>query len=256
MISKEAIRFTNARGQKLAGVLHWPADAVRGWVLYAPCFTCSKDIPLALRMADALAKRGYAVLRFDPTGLGESEGRFEQTDFDSEIDDILRAAAWLKETHAAPQLLIGHSLGGVAILEAAVTLPETRAVVTLGTPASLIPLAEWLQRTAEQQTPQDRFELVLGGQTITLSTEYIDSLRRHDPRASIGRLRQAVLILHAPEDNVVPYADALALFAAAKEPRGFASLDEADHLLRHQRDVEYCAQLIAAWALRPLGLLS
>ncbi|APZ41820.1 alpha/beta hydrolase family protein [Acidihalobacter ferrooxydans] len=248
------IRFANARGESLAGVLHWPVDAPRAFVLYAACFTCDKDIPVAVRLAHALAQRGYAVLRFDLTGLGESAGDFGDSDFDSEIDDVLHAADWLREHHSAPRLLIGHSLGGAAMLEAAAQLPEARAVVTIGTPATLDHLTGLLHSAAEHPLPDGRFVATIGGQRFTFNARFLATLARHDPAAAAARLRQAYLVLHAPRDTVVPYAHARALFDAAREPRAFVSLDDADHLLRRQTDVDYCADLIAAWASRPLAV--
>ncbi len=246
------IRFDNARGHALAGVLHLPAGEARAHVVFTACFTCSKDIPIAVRLARALARHGYAVLRFDLTGLGESGGNFTESDFESEIDDVLRAAAWLREHHEAPRLLIGHSLGGDAVLEAAARLPEVRAVVTIGAPSTLDHLIDLLHGEAEERLPDGGLLATIGGQRFTFAPHFLDTLARYNPTAAVARLQRAYLVMHAPDDTVVPYSQAHALFDAAAEPRAFVSLDDADHLLRRQADVDYCADLIAAWAARPL----
>ena len=248
----EPISFDNARGQTLSGVLHRPAGETRAHVVFTACFTCGKDIPVAVRLARALARHGFAVLRFDLTGLGESGGSFTESNFESEIDDVLRAAAWLEEHYEAPRLLIGHSLGGDAVLEAASHLPEVRAVVTIGAPSTLDHLVDLLHGEAEELLPDGGLLATIGGQRYTFAPHFLDTLARHNPTAAAARLQRAYLVMHAPDDTVVPYAQARALFDAAAEPRAFVSLDDADHLLRRQADVDYCADLIAAWATRPL----
>lgn len=249
----EPARFANAHGQPLAGVLHRPAGRPRAHVVFAACFTCGKDIPIAVRLARALAGHGFAVLRFDLTGLGESGGSFTESDFESEVDDVLRAAAWLHERFEAPRLLVGHSLGGAAVLEAAARLPDVRAVATIGTPATLDHLADLLHGAAEERLPDGGLRATIGGQRFTFTRRFMDTLARHSPREAAARLARAYLVMHAPDDAVVPYAHARALFDAAAEPRAFVSLDDADHLLRRQTDIDYCAGLIAAWASRPLA---
>ncbi|MEJ2478612.1 MAG: alpha/beta fold hydrolase [Acidihalobacter sp.] len=249
----ETVRFDNARGQSLAGVLHRPAGEVRAHVVFVACFTCSKDIPVAVRIARALARHGFAALRFDLTGLGESGGSFTETDFESEVDDVLRAAAWLEANAEAPRLLIGHSLGGAAVLEAAARLPEVRAVTTIGTPATLDHIAELLHGETEERLPDGALVATIGGQRFTFATHFLDTLARHSPTQAAARLGRAYLVMHAPHDSVVPYAQARMLFDAAAEPRAFVSLDDADHLLRRQADVDYCVDLISAWAARPLA---
>lgn len=248
----EPIRFDNAHGQPLAGVLHRPAGKARAHVVFVACFTCSKDIPVAVRLSRALAQHDFAVLRFDLTGLGESSGSFAESDFESEIDDVLRATAWMREHCEAPHLMIGHSLGGAAVLEAASHLPDVRAVATIGTPATLDQLAELLYDNAEEHRPDGGLIVAIGGQRFTFTPRFMNSLRRHSPAEAAANLSCAHLIMHAHEDTVVPYAQGHALFGAAAEPRAFVGLDDADHLLRRQDDVDYCADVIAAWASRPL----
>ncbi|AOU98500.1 hypothetical protein BI364_11535 [Acidihalobacter yilgarnensis] len=249
---RESIQFTNARGERLAGVLHLPAGTPRASVLYAACFTCGKDIPVALRMGNALADAGFAMLRFDLAGLGESEGNFADGSFSAQVEDLLHAAAWLGQQGLPPQLLIGHSIGGGAVLTAAPKLPSVRAVATLAAPAGLDHLAELL-RTAAEHREDGSASLMLGGRRFEFAAAFLQDLERHPPFTEVARtLARPLFVLHAPGDDVVPYAHGLALFEAAAEPRSFVSLDGADHLLRRQVDVNYVATLITGWATRHL----
>lgn len=249
----QPVRFDNARGQPLAGVLHKPAGEARAYAVFVACFTCSKDIPVAVRLARALAQHGFGVLRFDLTGLGESGGSFNETNFESEVDDVLRAAAWLDAHAQAPRLLVGHSLGGAAVLEAAARLPEVRAVTTIGTPATLNHITDLLHGETEKRHPDGGLTATIGGQRFTFAPHFLDTLTRYSPTQAAARLNRAYLVMHAPADSIVPYSQAHALFDAAAEPRAFVSLDDTDHLLRRQADVDYCADLISAWASRPLA---
>lgn len=246
----ESIQFTNARGENLSGLLHWPTGVPRGCILYASCFTCSKDLPIATRMGQALADAGFAMLRFDLTGIGESEGQFHDTSFSDQVDDLLYAAAWLEQQGLSPQVLLGHSIGGGAVLTAAPHLPHVRAVVTLAAPANLDHLAKLL-RTQAHPGDHAGVSVVLGGQSFTFSSAFMADLEAQPPfTETVQTLSQPLLVLHAPDDDTVPYAHGLALFEAAAEPRGFISLDGADHLLRRRADVDYVATLITGWAAR------
>lgn len=251
----ELIRFTNARGQALAGKLHIPAGLPRAIAVYTPCFTCTKDIPVAVRMAHHLVAEGIAVLRFDPTGLGDSEGNFTATDINGEIDDVRHAATWLRTQISAPLLLLGHSMGGAVSLAAAGDLSDVGAVVTLGAPANHGHLLKLLSDHAEQRFPDGSLAIHIGGKPYRFGRNLLRDLSRKNPVEAARRLTCATLFLHAPEDAIVPYAHALELFSAASEPKAFASLDGADHLLRRETDVQYCAHLIASWSARFLDIL-
>lgn len=249
---RRSIQFANARGERLAGVLHLPADAPRAAVLYAACFTCGKDIPVAVRLGNALAEAGFAMLRFDLAGLGESEGDFTAGSFSAQVDDLLHAADWMTQQALPPQLLIGHSIGGGAVLTAAPRLPTVRAVATLAAPADLEHLVGLL-RAAAGDSLDGRATLELGGRRFEFSRGFLEDLAAQTPfTETAAQLQRPLLVLHAPDDDTVPHAHGLALFEAAAEPRGFVSLDGADHLLRRQADVDYAAALIAGWAGRHL----
>lgn len=242
------IQFTNTQGHVLAGVLHRPSSGEpKAYVLYAACFTCSKDIPIAARLARALAQRGYGVLRFDLMGLGESEGDFAVSDFETEIEDILAAARWLREHYSAPALLVGHSLGGAALLEAAAKLPEASSIATIGSPATLEHVRTLIERAVDRHLPDGALVASIGGHRFTFPPRFFEVLERYDPTAAAMRLKKAYLILHAPDDAVVPYEHARALFSASHAPHAFVRLDGADHLLRRQTDVNYCAEVISTW---------
>ncbi|AOV16601.1 hypothetical protein BJI67_05540 [Acidihalobacter aeolianus] len=249
--SREPVHFSNARGERLSGVLHQPADTQpRACVLFAACFTCGKDIPVAQRLGNALAAAGFAMLRFDLAGLGDSEGDFAAGSFSAQVDDLLHAAAWLEGRGLPPQILVGHSIGGGAVLSAAPRLSTVRAVATLAAPSGLDHLVGLL-RAAAEQGDESGLSLTIGGRRFAFSPAFLADLEAQPPfTTDVGALHLPLLVMHAPGDETVPYAHGLTLFEAADEPRGFVSLDGADHLLRRQADVDYVATLIAGWASR------
>jgi uncharacterized OsmC-like protein/alpha/beta superfamily hydrolase len=245
----------NAEGQRLAARLELPLDeAPEAWALFAHCFTCGKDIKAAYHISKALAARGIAVLRFDFTGLGESEGEFAATTFSSNVDDLVAAAGYLESHHQAPALLIGHSLGGAAVLQAAARIPSARAVAVIGAPAEPTHLARHLGAARERIQRQGEAEVELAGKTVRLRTEFLEDLEKHRMEATIRGLHRPLLILHAPQDEVVGIDNAGQIFQAARHPKSFISLDAADHLLSRTADARYAGAVIAAWAERYLGL--
>ncbi|MCU0261638.1 MAG: alpha/beta fold hydrolase [Ilumatobacteraceae bacterium] len=245
------VTFPGSRGQ-LAGRLDLPAGPPLAWALFAHCFTCSKDLVAAGRIAAELNARRIAVLRFDFAGLGSSEGDFESTDFSSNLDDIRHAVEWLRAEHRAPQLLVGHSLGGAAVLSVAGELPEVRAVATIGAPADADHVtrlfAEQLDRIAEEGIAT----VDIGGRPFSIRRELVDDLRAHSVEERARALRAALLVLHSPIDNTVGIDSAARIFTAARHPKSFVALDGADHLLRSARDAAFAGQAIAAWAERYL----
>lgn len=250
----EVIRFPGAEGQELVGRLTRTPGPPRAYALFAHCFTCGKDLRGAHRIAGALAGEGIATLRFDFTGLGESAGDFADTNFSSNVQDLLAAVDWLRREHAAPALLVGHSLGGAAVLAAARAIPEATAVATIGAPADpahvrrlFDPAAEELERTGEAQ-------VLLGGRSFRIKRQLLRDLEAQDLPQGLDRLGKALLVLHAPADAVVPVDEARRLFQAARHPKSFVSLDGADHLLSRPEDAEWTARVIAAWAARYLPL--
>ncbi len=246
------IEFPNASGDRLAGSLTLPDLPPRAFVLFAHCFTCGKDSAAAARIARTLAGHRLAVLRFDFTGLGSSDGEFANTDFSSNIEDLVAAADYLAREHSAPALLIGHSLGGTAVLAAAGRIPACRAVATIGAPATPAHIERQFGASRDEIEATGAATATLGGREFRIRRDFLDDLHRHDLAGQVGALRRAVLILHAPLDEVVSIDEAGRIFQAARHPKSFVSLDGADHLLSNADDAQYAADTIAAWSRRYL----
>ncbi|MEC9373837.1 MAG: alpha/beta fold hydrolase [Planctomycetota bacterium] len=244
------IEFEGSLGATLAARLDEPEGGASAYALFAHCFTCSKDIFAASRIARGLAERGMGVLRFDFTGLGHSEGEFENTTFDSNVGDLVAAAGWLRTHRRAPRLMIGHSLGGAAALAAAGEVEECRAVATIGAPADPEHVTHLLGSKAAEIEREGRAEVSIGGRPFTIGRAFIEDLRRRDPAAAIGSLRRALMVFHSPIDSIVGIDNAARIFGWAKHPKSFVSLDNADHLLSRAADAEYVAEVLAAWAGR------
>lgn len=250
-----SIQFPTRRGLKLAGTLELPAGGDwRATALFAHCFTCTRNIRAARDITRALAEEGFAVLRFDFTGLGESEGDFADTDFSSNLDDLEDAAHWLAEQLAPPQLLLGHSLGGTAMLAVAERLETVRAVATLGAPASPAHVLKQFGAGLESIEAEGSAEVQLAGRSFRMRRDFVDDARSHDLDERLRGLRRALLVLHSPVDRVVPVEQAQSIFVAALHPKSFISLDDADHLLSRSEDSRYAGRVIAAWASRFLAM--
>lgn len=253
MPSTEKIEFANEQGARLAAALIRPDRKTPiAYALFAHCFTCGKDIAAAARISRTLAAQGFGVLRFDFTGLGSSDGDFANTNFSSNIADLIAAADYLRTHHAAPQLLIGHSLGGAAVLAARSRIAECRALVTIGAPASATHVTNHLQDSLDTIAEQGSATVSIAGREFTIQRQFVDDLQRHEGDAHIAALRCALLVCHAPLDDVVPIDDAGRIFQAARHPKSFLSLDDADHLLSRLADAQYVANTIATWARRYL----
>ena len=244
--------FENSQGESLTGLLEMPSGAVKSYALFAHCFTCSKDNPAAARIALALADRGIAVLRFDFTGLGTSKGDFSDTNFSSNVQDLLAAAQYLEQHYAAPALLIGHSLGGAAILAAAQDLSSVKAVITIGAPATASHVKHLFGDSYRKLQDQESVQVELGGRSLNIRRQFIDDLEKYNSVAHIGALRKALLIFHAPLDDTVSIDEAGRIFTAAKHPKSFVSLDHADHMLSNPQDSQYVAEVLSAWVSRYL----
>lgn len=244
--------FYNRDGQALSGLLDLPDGPPAAYALFAHCFTCSKNLKAAGNIASSLTDAGIAVLRFDFTGLGQSEGEFADTSFSSNVGDLLAAAAFLADEHEAPQILVGHSLGGTAVLQAASEIPSAVAVATIGSPAEPAHVRHLLAGSEAELREHGEAEVDLGGRPFRIKSQFLDDLGRHDLPSSVGGLRSALLFMHAPLDDIVGIDNAAALFAAAKHPKSFITLDDADHLLSRQRDSHYAGRVLAAWASRYL----
>jgi putative redox protein len=248
----ERFEFPGSLGHALAARLDRPLGRAHAFALFAHCFTCSKDLAAASRIARALAERGIAVLRFDFTGLGHSDGEFSNTNFSSNVDDLVAAADHLRRRHRAPELLIGHSLGGAAVLAAAARVPEVRAVATLGAPADPAHVTGLLGDQVERIREQGEAEVELAGRRFRIRRQLLDDLAAQELERGVSQLRRALLVMHAPLDSVVGIDNASRIFQAARHPKSFVSLDRADHLLTRREDAEYAAAVIAAWAGRYL----
>ncbi|MDJ0918461.1 MAG: alpha/beta fold hydrolase [Woeseiaceae bacterium] len=246
------VKFENDAGDSLAGIIDMPTGEPQAFALFAHCFTCSKNLHAATNISRALTEAGFAVLRFDFTGLGQSEGEFADTSFSSNVTDLLAAVRFLDAEYEAPSLLIGHSLGGTAVLQAAHSVPSAVAVASIGSPAEPVHVAKLLEPARETLQAEGIAEVKLGGRPFTIKKQFLDDLESHPMPESLGSLRKAVMILHAPLDETVELENASMLFAAAKHPKSFVSLDQADHLLSREEDSSYVGSVIAAWASRYL----
>lgn len=249
-IETKRVSFPGTHGGALAARLDLPVGKPRGYALFAHCFTCSKDIAAARQIAGGLAALGLAVLRFDFTGLGHSEGEFANTTFASNIQDLVAAADWMRGEGMAPSLLIGHSLGGAAVLSAAADVPEAKGVATIGAPADPGHVVNNFSASLDAIERDGEADVSLAGRTFRIRKSFIDDLKTHDLEQRISNLKRDLLIFHAPLDATVGIENAGRIFEAAKHPKSFVSLDQADHLLSKTADARYVASVIAAWAGR------
>ncbi len=246
----ERFTFPGALGEELAARLDKPDGLTKAYALFAHCFTCTKDIFAASRIAEGLTDAGIAVLRFDFTGLGASEGEFANTNFSSNVGDLVAAANHMRQQLQAPQILIGHSLGGAAVLAAAEQVPEARAVATIGAPADPAHVAHNFQSSRAEIEKNGVAEVLLVGRPFHIKKQFLDDIEGQKLEQNIAQLKKALLVFHSPVDSTVGVENAAKIFIAAKHPKSFVSLDNADHLLSKRADAVYVAQVIAAWAGR------
>ncbi len=244
------ITFKGSQGEDLAAKLDLPRGRPRAYALFAHCFSCSKDIFAASRISGQLAENGIAVLRFDFTGLGHSGGDFANTNFSSNVEDLITAADFLRAEYEAPSLLIGHSLGGSAVLLAADKVPECKAVVTLGAPADTEHVTHNFAEHLDEIEEQGHAEVKLGGRPFTIKQQFVDDLKEHKVTDAAAALKRALLVIHAPLDAQVGVENASQIFSAAKHPKSFVSLDGADHLITGHEDAIYAANVLCSWAER------
>ncbi|MBD3679457.1 MAG: OsmC family protein [Rhodobacteraceae bacterium] len=253
-MATERITFTGHAGDQLAARLDLPEGPHLATALFAHCFTCGKDIPAARRIAARLATMGIAVLRFDFTGLGHSGGEFENTSFSSNVADLVAAASYLTGRGMAPGLLIGHSLGGAAVLRAAADIPSARAVATIGAPFDPGHVAGHLSDSLDRIRREGTAEVELGGRPFRIGRQFLDDISAANLEPAIAGLKRALMVLHAPRDQIVGIENAQQIFVAAKHPKSFVTLDGADHLVSDPADAEYAAEVIATWSRRYLDL--
>lgn len=249
------LNFENREGQPLAALLDLPADQhPQAFALFAHCFTCSKNLSAVRNISRSLGQKGIAVLRFDFTGLGESEGEFSATNFSSNVDDLVQAAEFLKEHYQAPQLLIGHSLGGAAVICAAPLLPEIRAVVTIGAPFSPEHVQHLIQAGLPEIEALGQATVNIGGRPFQVRKQFLEDIKQQELDEHLQSLNKALLILHSPQDMTVEIENAARLYHAARHPKSFVTLDGADHLLSRKQDSHYVGELIGSWVKRYLQL--
>jgi alpha/beta superfamily hydrolase len=251
-MTQHRIDFRGAHGATLAARLDAPDGPIRAYALFAHCFTCGKDVFAATRISQALTEHGVAVLRFDFTGLGASEGEFANTNFSSNVGDLVAAADYLRQHQRAPALLIGHSLGGAAVLAAAAHVPEARAVVTIAAPSDPSHVVGLFRDHVAQIEADGEAEVMLAGRTFRIKRQFLRDAAQHQLGDTIGHLRKALLVMHSPHDLTVDISNALDIFSHARHPKSFVSLDTADHLLSQKADALYIANVIAAWSERYL----
>lgn len=243
--------FTNADGHVLAGRLELPVDGKpRAFAIFAHCFTCSKNLKAVGHISRALATRGIAVLRFDFTGLGQSEGEFADTSFLTNVDDLVCAAQQLADDYESPRILIGHSLGGAAVLQAATKIESIEAVATIGAPFDPQHVENLLESSRDDIVEKGEAVVDLAGRQFTIRKQFLDDLVADDYGANIANLGKSLLVLHSPIDNTVGIENAAAIYEAARHPKSFISLDTADHLLSDEVDSQYAGTIISAWVDR------
>ncbi len=250
--SEMQFNFKNVAGQTLSGRLELPVSKPRDFAIFAHCFTCSKNVKAASRISKELSDRGIAVLRFDFTGLGNSEGDFANTNFTSNVLDLIAAASALGEQHTAPSLLVGHSLGGAAALLAASQIASVKAVATIGSPSCPAHVSHLFGDAVAQIQTDGAATVSIGGRELTIQKQFLDDLKNHRAADRAGKLQKPLLIFHSPIDNIVSIENARELYEAAHHPKSFVSLDGADHMLTDPEDAEFVAAVLAAWASRYL----
>ncbi len=246
----EAVTIPNADGTMLAGSIEMPSGPVRGAALFAHCFTCTRQSIAAVHVSRALARHGIATLRFDFTGLGGSEGDFGHEGFSGDVDDLVASAAFLADRFRGPILLIGHSLGGAAVLAAAERLEGVAGVATIAAPASVPHALGQLSGDLDAIEASGTGPVDIGGRPFTISRTFLDQMRSADLLSCVGKLRVPLLFMHSPTDAIVGVHNAARLFDAAHHPKSFVSLDDADHLLTQSTDAAFVADMVAAWAGR------
>ena len=247
------VQFSNSEDFQLSAYLELPLNQhPQAYALFAHCFTCSKNSRAARSISQFLTKKGIAVLRFDFTGLGNSEGDFSDTNFSSNIQDLVAASQFLEQKYQAPSILIGHSLGGAAVLATASDLPSVKAVVTIGAPAEPAHVEHLMHSKKEEIETSGRATVQIGAQKFNIQQQFIKDIQQHTLRSKISQLGKSLLILHAPQDRVVPIDNAEKIYQAARHPKSFITLDGADHLLTNKQDGHYVGEVIASWVKRYL----
>ncbi|SMO66573.1 alpha/beta hydrolase family protein [Fodinibius sediminis] len=249
-MSSEKITFEGAFGDQLAARMDLPEGTIRTYALVAHCFTCSKNLRPIKNISAGLNERGIGVFRFDFTGLGESEGDFADTNFSSNIDDLIAAAGYMQKHYGAPEILIGHSLGGAAVIQAASQIPAARAVATIGAPSNPDHVKKNFGAKLDEIEKKGRATVTLAGRDFTITRQFIEDLEASRMDQSIRNLNRALMIFHSPVDKIVGIDNAAHIYKMARHPKSFVSLDNADHLLMDEKDSTFVAEVLASWARR------
>ena len=254
-MNTEKVTFQNKEGQKLVGRLEMPVDRhPHNYALFAHCFTCTKNLIAVKNISKALTSNGFAVLRFDFTGLGESEGDFADTNFSGNVEDLVVASNYLAENYEAPTLLIGHSLGGAAVIFAAAEIPSVNAIATIGAPSNPVHVKHLLKNGIEEIKKTGEAVVHLSGRDFKIKKQFLDDLETKSLPETAKALRKPLLIMHSPQDDTVGIKNAEEIYIAAHHPKSFVSLDGADHLLFNKRDSQYVGEVISGWAKRYLEI--
>ncbi len=254
-MSLQKVNFTNKEGQKLVGRLEMPVDRhPHNMAIFAHCFTCTKNLAAVKNISKGLTSNGFGVLRFDFTGLGESEGDFADTNFSGNVEDLVAAAEYLEENYSAPTLLIGHSLGGAAVLFAGAKINSVRAIATIGAPSNPVHVKHLLKSSIEEIKSEGQAIVNLSGRDFTIKKQFLDDLESNTLPDTVRNMRKALLIMHSPQDSTVEVKNAEEIYHHARHPKSFVSLDGADHLLSDRRDSHYVGKTIGSWAERYLEL--
>jgi putative redox protein len=254
-MSFKRLRIPNADGLLLGARLDFPSDGKpQAFALFAHCFSCSKNLKSVGHISDALTRGGIAVLRFDFTGLGESEGDFSDTNFSSNVADLVTAANWMEQEFVAPSILIGHSLGGAAVLKAAPQIPSIKAVATIGAPSHPSHVSHLFECSLEEIALNGQAEVKIGGRPFTIKQQFVNDLEETSMEEAIRGLKRALIIFHSPVDEIVGIDSASEIYQKARHPKSFVSLDNADHLLTNEEDARYVGTVISAWAQKYAGL--
>lgn len=250
-MKSQKVNFSNSDGQPLSGRIDFPLTGKpKAFALFAHCFTCSKNLISVDNISRSLTQQGLAVLRFDFTGLGQSKGSFEDTNFSSNIGDLQSAYEYLENHHKAPQIMIGHSLGGAAVLHVSGSLPAVKAVVTIGAPSNPIHVKHLIQHGEEEIRAKGAAKINIGGRPFLVKKQFLEDLEANDTHDPIANLGKALLIIHSPQDSIVSIDNASEIYLKAQHPKSFITLDQADHLMTDEKDSDYAGCIAAAWAMR------
>ena len=249
-MKSQKVKFKNKNGLELAAKIEFPNSEIKGYALFAHCFTCNKNLTAVRNIGRALNKCGIAVLRFDFTGLGESEGDFEHTNFSSNVDDLISAADFLKENYSSPDILIGHSLGGAAVIFAGNKINSVKAIATVGAPSSPKHVSHLFKSGIDEIHSKGEAILSIGGRDFKIQKHFLDDINEKNMEETVKSLKLPIIVLHSPQDTTVGIENAAQIYKSAWHPKSFISLDGADHLLTQKEDSIYVGKMIANWAER------